>query len=122
MILGREEFTAEVATLEAYIERLGKDDVLVSDAGDDFLVGGLVGGPFIGHFVFVADDAASTTTVTDQEPWDMLEFRDFGLIQAQVLAALTQQGDDVFFAVGDEAVLLLNTQLADLTPEMIHIA
>ena len=35
---------------------------------------------------------------------------------------MTQQGEDVLFAAGDEAGLLLNTQLAGITEEMIAIA
>ena len=113
------EFVANSeAGLTAFVERVGKDDVLVSDVGNDVLVGGL----YSDRFVFVADGEASTTTVTDLEPWDVLEFRDFGLSEAQVLAAMTQQGEDVLFAAGDEAVLLLNTQLAEITEEMISIA
>jgi hypothetical protein len=60
--------------------------------------------------------------VTDLEPWDVLGFRDFGLDEAQVLAAMTQHGEDVLFAAADEAVLLLNMQLAEITEGMISIA
>lgn len=113
------EFTdSSAAGLEAFTIGRGADDVLRSDGGDDLLAGGL----YADQFVFVSDGAASTITVTDLEPWDLLTFEGFGMDAGQIFAALEQQGDDVVLRAAGEAVILAETALDEITQGMITIA
>ena len=104
--------------LTAFMTGLGEDDVLRADAGSDILSGGL----YADRFVFVSDGAAGTVTVTDLEPWDILEFEGFAYDEAGLFAALSQQGADVMLVAGDERLIFLETDLADLSVGMVTLA
>ncbi|ODM46054.1 hypothetical protein A9320_08560 [Ruegeria sp. PBVC088] len=93
------------------------DDVLDPGPGDAVVSGGA----YADTFVFTNDGQASEVIVTDVEAWDTLDFSDFGLTQAQVLAALEQQGEDVVFASGGETVVFKDTLLAEVTQDMILV-
>ncbi|OWV57398.1 hypothetical protein CDZ98_15475 [Mameliella alba] len=102
----------------AYIAARGADDVL--DAGAD---GGLVaGGLYMDTFIFSSDGEASTVTVTDLEAWDTLSFRGFGATKQQIFDALVQQGRDVVLSLDGEMVVFANTELSEITLEMIDVA
>lgn len=117
--LSSPEFTeTSAAGLEAFITGLGPDDLLRAEGGEDVLSGGL----YADRFVFVGDGAAGAVTVTDLEPWDMLEFDGFGLDAGQLYAALVQEGDDVVLRAAGEEVIFAQTALEEITQGMIAIA
>lgn len=116
--MGSAEFvTGTLAGLARFIARQGPDDVLTADAGSDSLSGGL----YADQFVFVADGVADTVTVTDLEAWDQLVFDGFGQDAATLYAALTPQGADLVLQVAEETVVLRDTDLSGVTPDMILV-
>ncbi|CAN0436568.1 unnamed protein product, partial [Laminaria digitata] len=118
LFMASAEFVANTdADLLAYIQSHGMDDHLDPGAGDGLMSGGL----YMDSFVFINDGQASTVTVTDLEIWDDLHFDGFGLTGQQVLDAMVQTGNDVVFSDGGETVILADTDLADITLEMIFV-
>lgn len=109
--------SATRAGFAAYMRGQGPDDVLDPGAGDAVLSGGLGADTF----VFTSDGAASTLLVTDLEPWDQLAFSGFGVNGAQVLEAMQQQGGDVVLELDAETIVFADTQVAEITAEMISI-
>ncbi|ASP22733.1 bifunctional hemolysin/adenylate cyclase [Antarctobacter heliothermus] len=118
LFMASAEFVANTdADLMAYIQSHGMDDHLDPGAGDGLMSGGL----YMDSFVFINDGQASTVTVTDLEIWDDLHFDGFGLTGQQVLDAMVQTGNDVVFSDDGETVILADTNLADITLEMILV-
>lgn len=104
------EFVARtVPGLADFIAGFGADDALIAQ-GDDVLSGGL----YADHFVFAADGVPSQITVTDLEPWDVLDFHGFGASAGDLRAALVQQGPDVVLAAAGESLIFLDTALAEI--------
>ncbi len=112
------EFTAKMAPeVKAYMQRMGTDDVLQADPGDSLLSGGL----YADTFVFETTDDG-THTVTDLEPWDTLQFSDFGYaVAADALGHMSQQGEDVFFQDDGVTVVINDYDLDQITADMISI-
>lgn len=106
------------AGLADFMTRYNLGDTLRADGGDDVLAGGL----YADQFVFTADGEASSITVTDLEPWDVLSFDGFGMDAGQIFAALEQDGDDVVLRAAGEAVIFADTALDEITQGMISIA
>ena len=104
------------APLEAWMRAQGTDDVITGGAGNDRLAGGQLSD------VFVFDAANDgTDRVLDLEAWDTLRFTGFGYASdADIRAHLTQDGADVRFADQGVTVVLLNTQLAQITDAMLE--
>lgn len=103
--------------LSAFVQANGPDDMLDPGPGDAVVSGGL----WADTFVFTDDGEASTVTVTDLEPWDVLDFTDFGLTQQQVLDAMAQVDDEVVFASGVETITFADTLLSGITQDMILV-
>ncbi|MBY6122611.1 DUF4214 domain-containing protein [Mameliella alba] len=117
--LASPEFVATTTpALAAWMAARGEDDVLRADGGADLLSGGL----YADRFVFAADGADGPVTVTDLEPWDVLVFEGFGMAAEQLLAAMTQQGDDVVLEAAGETLVFLDTDLAQIDAGMIELA
>ncbi|MBY6163313.1 DUF4214 domain-containing protein [Mameliella alba] len=100
-----------------HMRALGQDDLLVGGADDDVLFGGILSDTF----QFDATEPGSDEVVAI-EAWDVMEFANFGYgTAAQVLANMTQVGDDVVFADQGETITYLNTQLGEITEDMILV-
>ncbi|MEC3862669.1 DUF4214 domain-containing protein [Mesobacterium sp. TK19101] len=112
------EFVSNMrAPLETWMRAQGPDDVLTGGPGDDTLGGGA----FADRFVFAATDAGQDT-VLDLEAWDTLVFDGFGYADAAAARShMTQTGADVSFADQGVTVLLANTQLAQISDDMIAV-
>ncbi|ASP21994.1 hypothetical protein ANTHELSMS3_03361 [Antarctobacter heliothermus] len=64
----------------------------------------------------------SSPTVTDLESWDMLDFTAFGYAVADAaIAQMMQQGDDVVFADQDVIVTLKDTQLTQVSGDIVLV-
>jgi hypothetical protein len=100
-----------------FILEQGRDDLLVPGGGDASLSGGL----WSDRFIFTNDGAESTTVVTDLEPWDELGFGDFGLNRTQILNSMEQSGSSVVFNSSNETIIFLNTELSEITQDMILV-
>ncbi|MCR9124831.1 MAG: DUF4214 domain-containing protein [Rhodobacteraceae bacterium] len=97
-----------------------------SQPGGDTLNGGggandLIGGDMADRFVFEAD-RDSLHRVHDLEAWDWLVFQGFGYGDAAAARAEMQQVDtDVVFAARGVVVQILDTQLSQITDDMIIV-
>lgn len=112
------QFTAETAApLKAWIRDQGVQDEIDGGTGTNLLAGG----QFADVFVFEAG-VAQTSTVTDLEAWDFIDFLDFGYSSAaQARAQMSQSDADVVFADGDVEVTFRNISLAQITDDMIIV-
>lgn len=105
------------ADLKAYVQALGPDDVLEAGSGNDILSGGMG----CDSFVFDPTDDG-THTVTDLEPWDIIDISEFGYADVDTaLAHMTQQDDDVVFQDQGVTVVLSGVDLDDITDDMIAL-
>ncbi|UWR22023.1 DUF4214 domain-containing protein [Sulfitobacter sp. S190] len=113
------EFIRESADdLAAWMRAQGVDDRLDAGAGTNILVGGK--GSDI--FVFRPTDAASMNTVVDLEAWDTIDLQafDFDSI-TDAKDAMAQAGDKVIFAHDNVSVVFHDTNLAQISDDMILI-
>jgi cytochrome c5 len=112
------QFTAETAAdLKAWMLDLGVDDRIDGGPGTNVLTGG----QFADVFVFNRSDA-STNTVVDLEAWDGMKFIGFGYgNEAAVIAEMSQRGGSVVFDDQGVLVTFLNTQLGQITDDMILV-
>jgi hypothetical protein len=110
------QFTAKTAAaLKTWMRDQGVDDLIDGGPGTNLLAGG----QFADVFVFNRSDA-STNTVVDLEAWDGMEFIGFGYgNEAAVLAEMSQSGGSVVFDDQGVQVTFLNTQLGQITDDMI---
>jgi Ca2+-binding RTX toxin-like protein len=105
---------ATTPDLLAWMVRQGPDDVLTPGAGDDLLSGGM----WADSFVFGPTDDG-TKTVTDLEPWDMVDLSGFGYADiAEAMAHVTLQGDNAVFE--DQGVMVVFIG-ADLDTGMVLV-
>lgn len=89
-------------------------DILRGDAGDDLLSGGVGSDRFVFRGGNFGHDTISDFNI-HQSGHDALVFTsDILASHAAVIAAASQQGDDVVIAVGNSSITLLNKALADL--------
>ncbi len=113
-----EFISATAPALRDWIRAQGVDDVLDGGAGTNELWGGLMADVF--RFQQVD---AGTHRVQDLEPWDYLDFRGFGFTAADdARAQMTQRGADVVFEDQGTTVILANTLLAALDPDVFLFA
>ncbi|SLN61970.1 Poly(beta-D-mannuronate) C5 epimerase 4 [Pseudooctadecabacter jejudonensis] len=106
-----EEFIRDTTQdLITYMRDVGVDDVLEGGAGDDLLQGGR------GSDVFVFDmDGHGDDIVLDFELWDTLQFVNADYETAQdVIADLTQQGDDAVLTHSGGSITLMDVDIDDL--------
>jgi hypothetical protein len=108
------EFIANTtSSLKDFMQSEGaKDlsDVLVGGHGDDVLIGGI--GSDV--FVFNAQDSGNDVVI-GLEDWDLIRLEGFGYSNiGEVEQNLTQHGEDVVFADGNQTVTFLDTQISDL--------
>lgn len=108
---------ASQPAVKAYVQSLGLDDVLEAGRGNDFLSGG------VGSDKFVFDTTDDGThTVTDLEPWDIIDISDFGYADVDAaLARMQQQGDDVVFHDQSVTVIFSDIALGSITDDMIAL-
>ncbi|SDY47723.1 Hemolysin-type calcium-binding repeat-containing protein [Jannaschia faecimaris] len=105
------------APLTAWMRAAGADDRLRGGAGNDVMFGGLLSDTF----VFESGDAGRKDIV-GLERWDLLDFTDLGFDDPATLQAeFRQVGDDLRLTVDDLLVVLHDTWLADLHPDMLLI-
>jgi uncharacterized protein YkwD len=109
------EFSAATAgAAAAFVRALGPDDELRGGTGSNLLWGGALADSFI------FDTTPATHRVMDLETWDRLVFQGFGHDSAAAIRAhLAQSGADVVFADRGVTVVLANTQLAQITDDML---
>lgn len=114
--LASPEFIENTADgLAAYAPALGADDVLHADGGDDVLAGGL----YVDRFVFDNDGEASIVTVTDLEPWDVIDLTAFGYADTtEALGHMSVVDGDTVFADGPERVIFVG---AEVEAEMLLV-
>lgn len=112
------EFRATTARpLEEWIKAQGIHDVIVGGAGNNVLAGGL----WSDAFVFNAAQSG-TNRVLDLEAWDVLRFDGFGYTNTtQVLSHFEQQGRHLVFDDQDVRVIFQNTDLAQISDDMVLI-
>jgi Ca2+-binding RTX toxin-like protein len=112
------QFAAETAAdLKAWMLDLGVDDRIDGGPGTNVLAGG----QFADVFVFNRSDA-STNTVADLEAWDGMKLVGFGYAdEAAALAEMSQRGGSVVFDDQGVLVTFLNTQLGQITDDMILV-
>jgi len=111
----REFMITSAQDMRDWVMDQGPNDVIAGNGGDNTLSGGYLSDTFV-----FGTDAGSSHTVTDLESWDMLDFTAFGFADADAaLGQMTQQGDDVVFMDQDVTVTLQDTQLADLSGDML---
>ncbi|WP_417208742.1 DUF4214 domain-containing protein [Antarctobacter sp.] len=100
-----------------WVEGQGTNDVLAGNGGANTLSGGYLSDTFV-----FGTDAGSSHNVTDLESWDMLDFTAFGYADADAaIAQMTQQGDDVVFTDQNVTVTLEDTQLAQVSGDMVLV-
>ncbi|WP_421907589.1 hypothetical protein [Mameliella sp.] len=93
------------------------NDVIAGNGGTNTLSGGYLSDTFV-----FGTDTGSSHIVTDLESWDMLDFTAFGYADADAaIGQMMQQGDDVVFMDQDVTVTLEDTQLAQVSGEMILV-
>lgn len=109
--------TKTAAPLANWVRGLGEDDWLEGGAGNNSLAGGML----TDRFVF--DSAMDGTNhVLDIEAWDFLFFRNFGYANDdQARSHMSQRGADVVFADQGVNVIIENTQLDQITDELILV-
>lgn len=99
--------TNTAADLEAWVQGQGMDDVLRPGPGADMLSGGL----WADTFVFAPGEGSAT--VTDLEPWDVVDLSGFGYADAaEAMAHVTTQDGDAVFDDGGLRVVFLDAQLS----------
>ncbi|WP_305971374.1 MULTISPECIES: DUF4214 domain-containing protein [unclassified Mameliella] len=103
--------------LEDWVDAQGTNDVIAGNGGTNTLSGGYLSDTFV-----FGTDTGSSHIVTDLESWDMLDFTAFGYPDAgAAIGLMMQQGDDVVFMDQDVTVTLQDTQLAQVSGEMILV-
>ena len=121
VLLGFSE-SAELKALSAsdmvdWVDAQGTNDVLAGNGGANTLSGGYLSDTFV-----FGTDGGSSHNVTDLESWDMLDFTAFGYADADAaIAQMMQQGDDVVFADQDVIVTLEDTQLTQVSGDMVLV-
>jgi Ca2+-binding RTX toxin-like protein len=102
-------------SFEDWMRAQGTDDALDAGSGANILYGGMMSD------VFVFDAAqGGQHTVGDLEPWDRLDFRNFGYVNdAQAIANMQQLGTSVVFSDQGLTAVFLDTQLSGIDAEMI---
>lgn len=116
--MGSPEFvTSTTPAVKAHMQGLGLDDVLEAGSGNDILSGGM----YCDSFVFDPTDDG-THTVTDLEPWDIIDISDFGYADVDdALTHMRQQGDDVVFEDLGVTVIFSGIGMEDITDDMIAV-
>jgi hypothetical protein len=113
----REFIENTAADLTAYMRGLNSGDVLEGGAGDDSLFGGMGADTF----VFKSADTGSDQVI-GLEGWDWIDLRDFNYANAAAaMGHMVQNGDDVVFSHGDVEITFLNTQIGDITDDMLLV-
>lgn len=121
VLLGFSE-SAELKALSAsdmvdWVDAQGTNDVLAGNGGANTLSGGYLSDTFV-----FGTDGGSSHNVTDLESWDMLDFTAFGYADADAaIAQMMQQGDDVVFSDQDVIVTLEDTQLTQVSGDMVLV-
>jgi len=113
----QEFINSSASGLVTYMRSLNSGDVLEGGAGDDDLFGG-VGAD---RFVFNSDDAGSDQVI-GLESWDWIDLRNFDYDDADAaMAQMVQDGANVVFSDGAVEITFLNTQLGDITEDMLLV-
>lgn len=109
--------TATTYALTSWMRAQGTDDTINGGSGDNTLAGGILAD------TFVLEPLLSNSVIVDLEAWDTLDLSAMGFASdAGVRAYFNQQGRDVVFDnSAGTTVLLLNTDLALLSDEMILV-
>ncbi|MDD9729551.1 DUF4214 domain-containing protein [Mameliella sp. AT18] len=103
--------------MQDWIDAQGTNDVIAGNGGTNTLSGGYLSDTFV-----FGTDTGSSHIVTDLESWDMLDFTAFGYADADAaIAQMMQQGDDVVFMDQDVTVTLEDTQLGQVSSDMIMV-
>lgn len=102
------------ANYTPWVRSQGVDDTIRGGMGNDILAGGVLSDVFY----FDVNDTGNDI-VRDLEAWDYVQFEGFGFSSASdVLALMTQIGDEVVFSSGGVNINFLDTQLSDFTDDM----
>ncbi|UOA29062.1 DUF4214 domain-containing protein [Pseudosulfitobacter sp. DSM 107133] len=101
--------------LTEYLRNLGENDRLEAGGGHDVLYGGALSDTF----VFAAFDGGAHVVV-DLEAWDRIELQGFGYgSENAALAQFEQVGSNVVFEDQEVRVTFLDSQLVDVSQEML---
>lgn len=104
------EFVSGTADdLTVWMQGFGTDDVLVAGAGEDILSGGL----WVDRFVFAPSDEGGKT-VTDLEPWDVVDLAGFGYADvAEAMDHVQVIDGNAVFEDGGVRVVFRDAELTD---------
>ncbi len=106
---------ATAPLLKTYMRSLGTDDQLHGGGGNDVMFGGMLADQF--NFNQTHN---GRTIVADLEAWDTLAFNNFGYgSTAEVRLHLSQQGNNVVFDDQGVTGVILDTQMAQITDDML---
>lgn len=123
------EFRQATATPTVdWVRSHGLDDDLDGGSGDNTLVGGDMADRFVFRTPPMDDpdtdtDLTTQYTVFDLEFWDLLDFTDFGYAHKRdVIEQMSQVLNDVIFEDDGVKVTLKDTDIAEISADMISIA